>query len=117
MGITFIEGKVIGPKGKQKRAKFLVDSGASYTLLPYKIWQYLGLTSKRSLEFTLADGTTIKRDVSECYISLVGQEGHTPVILGEPGDKALLGTVTLEILGLVLDPFKRELQPMKMLLA
>ena len=43
-------------------------------------------------------------------------EGHTPVILGEPGDEALLGMVTLGILGLVLNPFKRTLQPMRMLL-
>ncbi|MBZ5568656.1 MAG: hypothetical protein LAN64_12480 [Acidobacteriia bacterium] len=41
-------------------------------------------------------------------------EGHTPVILGEPGDQALLGAVTLEILGLVLHPFKRTLEPMRM---
>ena len=41
----------------------------------------------------------------------------SPVILGQPGDKALLGTVTLEILGSVLNPFNRTLQPMRMLLA
>jgi predicted aspartyl protease len=57
------------------------------------------------------------RDISECHIAIAGEEGHTPVILGEPGDTALLGVVTLENLGLVFDPFKRELQPMKMLLA
>jgi hypothetical protein len=39
------------------------------------------------------------------------------VILGEEGDEALLGTVTLEILGLVLHPFKRTLEPMRMMLA
>ena len=47
----------------------------------------------------------------------MGGEGHTPVILGEPGDEALLGVVTLEILGLVLDSFKRTLRPMRALLA
>ena len=44
-------------------------------------------------------------------------EAHTPVILGEEGDEPLLGVVTLEILGLVLNPFNRTLQPMKMYLA
>jgi len=39
------------------------------------------------------------------------------VILGEPGDEPLLGVVTLEILGLTLNPFTRQLQPMRMLLA
>jgi hypothetical protein len=39
------------------------------------------------------------------------------VILGEAGDEALLGAVTLEIFGLVLHPFKRTLEPMRMMLA
>jgi hypothetical protein len=43
-------------------------------------------------------------------------EGHSPVILGEPGDDALLGVVTLETLGLVFNPFNRTLHPMRMLL-
>lgn len=41
-------------------------------------------------------GTTIECQVSECHISLPQGEGHTPVILGEVGDEALLGVVTLE---------------------
>ena len=77
----------------------------------------LKLTPKRTLKFTLADGTAITRDVSECRIRCSHGEGHTPVILGKRGDKALLGAVTLEILGLVLNPFSRELQPMQMMLA
>lgn len=64
----------------------------------------------------LADGTEVKRSVSECFISLPQGEAHTPVILGEEGDQALMGAVTLENLGLVLNPFQRTLQPMHMLL-
>ena len=45
------------------------------------------------------------------------KEGHPPVILGEPGDEALLGAVTLEILGPAFNPFSGTLQPMRMLLA
>jgi clan AA aspartic protease len=116
MGVTYIEGAVTGPTGKRSTARFLVDSGATYTLLPQKVWQAIELEPKRSVTFTLADGTTVERDVSECHIALPQGEGHTPVILGEPGDEALLGVVTLEILGLVLNPFSRELQPMRMLL-
>lgn len=116
MGITYIEGVVTGPTGKQATVRFLVDSGATYTLLPYEAGQAMGLSPKRSVTFTLADGTTIERQVSECHIALPQGEAHTPVILGEPGDEPLLGTVTLEILGLVLNPFSRTLQPMRMLL-
>jgi clan AA aspartic protease len=115
MGITYIEGIVEGTDGRET-VQFLIDSGATYSLLPLKVWQAIGLKPKRTLEFRLADGTAISRAVSECYIILQEGEGHTPVILGEESDEALLGVVTLEILGLVFNPFKRTLQPMKMLL-
>ncbi len=117
MAFIHFQGKVKGPKGKVAIVRFLVDSGATYTLLPHDVWRTMGLKPKRSVAFTLADGTTIKRQVSECYIILPQGEGHTPVILGERGDEPLLGAVTLEILGLVLNPFTRELQPMRMMLA
>ncbi|MDP8237896.1 MAG: hypothetical protein P9X24_02290 [Candidatus Hatepunaea meridiana] len=34
MGITYIEGLVKCPIGNQERVEFLVDSGATYSLLP-----------------------------------------------------------------------------------
>jgi clan AA aspartic protease len=117
MGMTYVEGVVTGPTGKRATLRFLVDSGASYTLVPHDVAKELGFAPQRTLAFTLADGTTIERGVAECHLALPEGEGHTPVILGEPGDEALLGTVTLEILGLILHPFKRTLEPMRMLLA
>lgn len=114
MGLVYIEGTVTGPAGKQAMVRFLVDSGAIYSLLSHEIWQEIALVPRRSVQFTLSDGTIIERQVSECHVSLPQGEGHTPVILGEPGDESLLGVVTLEILGLVLNPFTRTLQPMRM---
>ena len=116
MGITYIEGAVTGPVGT-RILDFLVDSGATYTLVPLEVWQAIGLTPKRTVSFALGDGSRIERQVSECHIALSVGEGHSPVILGEPGDDALLGVVTLENLGLVFNPFSRTLHPMRMLLA
>ncbi len=115
MGITYIEGRVRGPSGEEV-VRFLIDSGATYTVLPEEVWRRIGLKPIREHEFALADGTIVKRWVSECYISLPQGEAHTPVVLGERDDHAILGVVTLEILGLVFNPFKRTLQPMRMLL-
>ena len=112
MGVTYIEGDVRGPNGQSITVRFLVDSGVSYSLLALKDWQAVGLEPKRTATFTLADGTQIERAISECRITLPQGEGHTPVILGEEGDEPLLGVVNLEILGLVLNPFNRTLQPM-----
>jgi len=38
------------------------------------------------------------------------------VIFGEKGDATLLGALTLEALGLSLDPIRRELKPMTLVL-
>lgn len=96
--------------------RFLVDSGAVYSVLPRDAWISLGLTPARRMEFVLADGTVIERDVAHCfftYETYEGVEAPSPVVLGEPGDDALLGAVTLETMGLVLNPFTRRLRPMR----
>jgi predicted aspartyl protease len=112
MGITYVEGTVSGPGGGQV-LRFLVDSGTSYTLLPKSTWEAIGLEPQRSMEFSLADGTLVERQISECLIELPQGRCHTPVVLGDAGDdQPLLGVVTLEELGLVFDHFRRELRTM-----
>ena len=78
MGITYIEGVVMGTTRKRTSVNFLVDSGATYTLLPEADWKALELKPKRTVTFTLADGTQIDRDISECHIVL-GESGSTLV--------------------------------------
>jgi predicted aspartyl protease len=103
-------------RGNRPRCVFW-STAVTYTLLPHDVSQKLELAPRRRVSFTLADGTMIERAVSECHLRLPQGERHTPVILGEPGDEALLGVITLEEMGLVLNPFTRQLQPMRVLLA
>jgi predicted aspartyl protease len=113
MGITYVEGTVSGPSGESESLQFLVDSGANYTLLPEATWKKLGLKPRRKMEFILADGSVVERNVSECEIALEAGRQHTPVVLGEPGDdQPQLGVVTLDELGVVFDPLRRELRQM-----
>jgi predicted aspartyl protease len=116
MGLVHVTMEVSRDGGPRRRVRFLVDSGATYSVLPQPAWRALRLKSKRTLEFTLADGTAIRRSVSDCRFRYHGVDAPSPVVLGEPNDGALLGTVTLESLGLVLNPFDRTLKPMRMLL-
>jgi clan AA aspartic protease len=116
MGISYVEATVSSSQGSAT-VEFLIDSGATYSVLPRSIWQQLGLAPKRTIRFRLADGTAIERGVSECHFQLEQADGTSPVVLGEPDDAALLGVVTLETLGLVFNPFTRTLHPMQMLLA
>jgi predicted aspartyl protease len=118
MGLTYVEGKLRTPGRRQRprRVRFLVDSGAVYSVLRKKDWEALGLGPARELDFVLADGSTLTRGVSECIFELEGRQATSPVVLGETEDEALLGAVTLETLGLMLNPLNRTLQPMRMVL-
>ena len=117
MGLVHVDMRVRRNGGRQRRVRLLVDSGAAYSVLPFDVWRGLGLKPTRTLEFTLADGTTVRRRVSECRFKYQGIDATSPVVLGEPNDAALLGIVTLENLGLVLNPFERTLKPTRMMLA
>ena len=43
MGLTYVDATVTGPTGKSQKLELLVDSGASYSLLPEDVWRDLGL--------------------------------------------------------------------------
>jgi hypothetical protein len=86
-------------------------------VLPQEDWRAMRLKPEREVEFTLADGTAITRGVSECRFEIRGESATSPVVLGEAGDGALLGAVTLETLGFMLNPLTREILPMRMALS
>ncbi|MBI4516783.1 MAG: aspartyl protease [Deltaproteobacteria bacterium] len=119
MGITYLHAQLRRPDGRGQSydLRLLVDSGAIYSVLPEKIWRALRLRPVRKVEFTLADGTAIERGVSECRFEIREHCATSPVVLGEGHDGALLGAVTLETLGLMLNPLTREVLPMQMTLS
>ena len=119
VGMTYIDGKVSRPEGRSRpvAVEFIVDSGAIFSVLPERVWKRLRLEGRREAYFTLADGTKITRPVSRCIFEIAGVSDVSPVVLGGPRDAPLLGMVTLETLGLMLNPLTRELLPMRLMLA
>jgi clan AA aspartic protease len=119
MGLT--SQKLVVKESHRSRRKatvnFLIDSGAVYSLVPADTLRRLGIQPHRQVDFALADGTTIRRPVGDAYFEFQGEGGAAPVIFGQADDEPLLGATTLESLGLMLDPFKRRLIQMRMLLA
>src|SRR3989344_1979655 len=111
MGVTDIILKIKNPQNPKKvyESRFLVDSGASYTVVPQNELKKLGIKPQGIEEFSLADGKVIKRKVGSALYEYKGTERAAPVMFGEKGDSELLGIFTLEALGLSLDPLKREL--------
>lgn len=119
MGLTHKE-LVVKPSRESRRkavVEFLVDSGAAYSLVPATTLKKLGMRPDRQLDFSLADGTRISQRLGDAYFEYNGQGAAAPIIFGEEGDEPLLGVTTLEAIGLMLDPFKRQLIPMRLVLA
>ncbi|HEY4474601.1 hypothetical protein A2627_05490 [Candidatus Woesebacteria bacterium RIFCSPHIGHO2_01_FULL_39_28] len=118
MGITTIQATIMD-LGKKKKIsdEFLVDTGAAYTVIPKKMADHLGLKPTRSQKFSLADGTTIQRNLGSAIVKFDGNEAATTVVIGQKDDSPIMGVVTLEGMGLMVDPFSRKLRPMKLMLA
>ncbi len=96
---------------------FLVDSGTTYSFVPREVLLRLGIAPHSRQRFRIADGSTIERDRGDALFFYKSQRGAAPVIFGEPDDAVLLGAVTLESLGLVLDAVRRDLLPLPMVVA
>jgi predicted aspartyl protease len=118
MGITSVVVRISNPADRSRgiEAEMLVDSGAIFSVVPADELRALGIAPEKVERFSLADGTSMTRPVGIARFEVAGQSGGAPVIFGEPGDAWLLGALSLESLGLVLDPFKRELRPMRLVL-
>ncbi len=118
MGLTHVTASIINPANPKKKAKadFLVDSGAVYTVAPAHILKRLGIKPHSSRVFTLADGTQITRRLGDAIFAINVHRAASPLIFGEKGDSLLFGTVSLEALGFILDPMKRRLRPLPMVL-
>lgn len=118
MRLTHLQVRIANPAQPKRtvEAKFLIDSGAVYSVVPGTSLKHLGIKPHSKKVFTLANGETIERGVGDALFQYNDHRGSSPVIFGEPGDGTLLGVVTLEALGMVLDPLRRELKPLPMLL-
>lgn len=106
-------GKAADPTRTQT-LRFLVDSGALYSVVPRTVLTELGILPMTRQSFTLENGESIERDRGIALFKYGDVVTASTVIFGEEGDASLLGVVTLEELGFVVDPIRRELRPLPM---
>jgi clan AA aspartic protease len=117
MALTYITTKIFNPNDLDKsfERRFLVDSGAIYSVVESKVLEDLGIKPKFHREFMLANGQSIKKEVGEATFQINNEQTTSPVVFGD--EKVfLLGAVTLETFGYILDPINRELKGLPMLI-
>ena len=113
MCLTTVELEVANPRQPERRVQVeaLVDSGAILSVVPEAILRELGIAPVEERRFFLADGSAVTRRVGNAHWFYAGRETVAPVLFGEEGDATLLGALTMEALGLALDPCRRGLRP------
>jgi len=117
MGITFTRAKISSPRrprGRTVELEFLIDTGAIYSVVPGSITRKLALGKLDREEFTLADGTRRAYDIGEAFFELGDRRGTSKVVFGPSNVTPLLGALTLESLGLMVNPVTREVLPMRL---
>ena len=101
--------------GMARDVTLLVDTGAIYTVLPRSLLEELGVKPIGKRRFRLAGGRIVEKEIGLIGIEIGGQAIHTIIVFGDEGTY-LLGVVTLEELGLQVDPVSGELKPLELLL-
>lgn len=89
----------------------LVDTGASYSIVPSAILRRLGVEPTDRHRVTLADGRRVTYDLGQAHATIDGRSTPTWVFFGEDDGPPLLGAYTLEGLRLAVDPYERKLVP------
>jgi len=117
MALTYLKAKVSNLKDPKKsiERRFLVDSGAVYSVIDAKVLKKLGIKPHSKRHFLLANGDEIEKEIGDAFFVYGEQKASAPVIFGDK-DIFLLGATTLENLGLILNPIDRELRPLPMVI-
>ena len=118
MGMTYVTMQVANAATLDATESLdcLVDSGANYSVVPATLLARLGIEPFSEDSFFLANGQKITRKRGVAVFKYGDRIGGADVIFGEEGDENLLGALTLEALGLGLDPLKRQLFELPMML-
>lgn len=116
--ITFTYPMEIGdPAGQRlEQIEALVDTGASFTVVPASVLRQLGVAPRRRIDFELGDGRTVQIDVGQPWVQVDGEGVIDVVAFGTEGVGPVLGAHTLEGLALAVDPIGRRLVPRRALL-
>ena len=113
---TFRVPMEIGPMdgSRFERVEALVDTGATYTVVPRDVLERLGITPQFRRRFRIADGRVVELEMAFVIVRLEGEMTYTLCAFSEPGTDALIGKVTLVSLGLGVDAENQRLVPIEL---
>ncbi len=91
-------------------ADFLVDTGATDSLVPASALKKIGVEPKGKMAYELADGTIQEYNFGIAQIEFMGETTASRVIFAPDDAEPLLGFTALESVGITVDPANRTLK-------
>ena len=112
MGATHVTVRITNPADSDRywEGLFLVDTGATDSLVPRPHLEAIGLEPEGKRVYELADGSEIAADVAVAKIEFMGELVGGTVIFGDADAEPLLGVTALESVGIEVDPVNQRLK-------
>jgi clan AA aspartic protease len=112
MGLTRVTTKItaLGNGEKSYEAVFLVDTGATDSMVPAPELEKIGLRREGRMAYELANGEVREYDYGLARIQFLGEVTAGRVIFGEPASEPLLGVTALESVGIMVDAANKTLR-------
>jgi clan AA aspartic protease len=112
MGLTKVTTTItaLGNGEKSYEAVFLVDTGATDSMVPAPELEKIGLRREGKMAYELADGRVREYAYGLARIQFLGEITAGRVIFGEPDCEPILGVTALESVGIRVDPASRTLR-------
>lgn len=112
MGLTHVTVTLrsMSGNGEQYQADFLVDTGATDSMVPAKELHRIGIKEQGKTAYELADGSLVEYPFGVSTIEFMGEITAGRIIFGPDNSEPLLGVTALESVGIVVDPANKTLK-------
>ncbi len=112
MGATHVTVAIRNPADPKRcwEGLFLVDTGATDTLVPRPHLESIGLAPRGRRVYELADGSEIAMDITVGEIEFMGETVGGTILYGAEDAEPLLGVTALESVGIEVDPLNQRLK-------
>ena len=99
--------------GAKYAVPFLVDTGATDTVIPASELDKIGVKREFKGSYELANGTIVSYDTGFAFVNINGKKVAANVVFGDENNKPLLGVTVLESAGLMVDPVHQVLRKLE----
>ena len=112
MGATHVTVTIRNPAEPERawEGLFLVDTGATDSLVPRPHLEAIGLQPKGRRTYELADGSEIAMDITTGEIEFMGETVGGTILFGADAAEPLLGMTALASVGIEVDPLNQRLK-------